>query len=250
VGGEKIVKDNFSNQADLYAKYRPSYPQSLIQEIFSHCKERQLAWDCACGNGQISAMLSDTFEKVFASDISQKQIDHAIQKPNISYRIEKAENSSLKDTSIDLIIVAQAIHWFHFDEFYKEVRRVLKPNGLVAVLGYGLFTSIPEVDEIIQRFYVEVVGDYWDPERRYLDEKYESIPFPFNEIKTEKHYTKLKWSVDDILGYINTWSAIQNYINKNGNNPSSMIEADLIKAFNGASKIEISIEIFTKVGAK
>ncbi len=202
------MRDNFSNQADFYAKYRPSYPESLIQEILTHCNGRQLAWDCACGNGQISAMLFDTFDKVFASDISQKQIDHAIQKPNITYHIEKAENTSLKVASVDLVVIAQAIHWFHFDEFYKEAKRVLKPYGIIAVLGYGLFTSIPQVDEIIQRFYEDVVGSYWDPERKYLDEKYESIPFPFNELKIQKHYTKLMWSVDDILGYINTWSAI------------------------------------------
>lgn len=147
-----------------------------------------------------------------------------------------------------MIVVAQAIHWFHFDEFYKEVKRVLKPDGIVAVLGYGLFTSIPKVDDIIQKFYEDVVGAYWDPERRYLDERYESIPFPFNELTIEKHYTKLMWSVADILGYLNTWSAIQYYIKKNGHNPSSMIESDLINAFNGASQIEISIEIFTRVG--
>lgn len=242
------MKDNFSNQADLYAKYRPSYPLSLIQEILSHCNKRYLTWDCACGNGQISAMLSDSFENVFASDISQKQIDHAIQKPNISYHIETAENSSLKDSSVDLIVIAQAIHWFHFDEFYKEVKRVLKPDGIIAVLGYGLFSSIPQVDDIIQKFYVDVVGSYWDPERRYLDERYESIPFPFNELEIGRHDTKLMWGVDDILGYINTWSAIQHYVKKNGHNPSPMIEADLIKAFNGASQIEISIEIFNRVG--
>ena len=242
------MKDNFSNQADLYAKYTPSYPESLIREILSHCNRSQLAWDCACGNGQISSMLSNSFEKVFASDISQKQIAHAIQKANITYHIEKAENSSLKDTSVDLIIIAQAIHWFHFDEFYIEAKRVLNAKGIIAVFGYGLFTSTPEVDDIIQKFYVDVVGDYWDIERRYLDEKYESIPFPFNELKIQKHYTKLMWGVEDIIGYINTWSAIQHYIKKNGNNPSSKIEADLIRAFQGNAKIEISIEIFTRVG--
>lgn len=248
MGGEKVVKDNFSNQADLYAMYRPSYPESLMHEIISHCKEKQLLWDCACGNGQISNLLSPFFKNIIATDISEKQIAHAHQKPNIEYRIESAENNSLKNSSADLIVVAQAIHWFHFAEFYKEVNRVLKANGIIAVLGYGLFTSIPEVDSIIQTFYVDVVGPYWDPERRYLDEKYESIPFPFKEIKLDRHYSKYDWGVEDIIGYLNTWSAIQHFINKNGYNPTNSIKLDLIKAFNGKSKIEISIEIFTRIG--
>ena len=242
------MKDNFSKRSDLYAKYRPNYPTSLIEEVVSHCHNFKLAWDCACGNGQIAGLLSPKFENVFASDLSQKQIDNAVQKTNITYKVEKSESSSLLNSSVDLIVVAQAVHWFQFDAFYTEAKRVLKPNGMIAILGYGLFTSTPEIDSIVNNFYTNIVGTYWDSERKYLDEKYQTIPFPFSEIKMAKHFITLQWGVNDILGYLNTWSAVHHYMSKIGNNPTSMIEEELKNAFAGFNKVEIKIELYTRVG--
>ncbi len=243
-----MIKDNFSARADMYAKYRPNYPQELIDEILLHCANKDLAWDCATGNGQIASALSPFFYNIFASDISQSQLDNAIQKPNIAYKLEHAENSTLRDKSVDLIVVAQAIHWFNFDAFYNETKRVLKPDGIIAVLGYGLFQSIPQIDNELQKFYVDILGKYWDDERKYLDEKYNTIPFPFNEIKTAKHFIKLTWTYENIIGYLNTWSAVQHYIKQHNSNPVLLITDGLKNAFGDKKSVEINIEIFAKVG--
>ena len=73
------MKDNFSKQADVYAKYRPTYPRDLFDFILSYVANKQAAWDCGTGNGQTAKELAVHFEKVVATDISQKQIDNAYQ---------------------------------------------------------------------------------------------------------------------------------------------------------------------------
>lgn len=164
------MKDNFSAQAQGYVQFRPTYPDELVDFVLSLTLSHESAWDCGTGNGQLGAKLADHFKQVFATDISAKQIAQAIQKPNLVYKVEPAEVTSFADASFDLITVAQAIHWFNFDLFYKEVRRTLKPGGALAVIGYGL----PEVEgrtgDKIEAFYAQTLGDYWDKERHYIDE--------------------------------------------------------------------------------
>lgn len=138
------MKDNFSRQSIDYAKYRPHYPEELFGFLMPLLKEHHLAWDVATGNGQVANLLAEYFNQVIATDISENQLKHAIQKHNVMYRVESAEQSSLPDASVDLITVAQAIHWFNFEAFYREVRRTLKPNGLIVVIGYPLFSIEPE----------------------------------------------------------------------------------------------------------
>ena len=118
------MKDNFSRQSDIYAKYRPAYPQQLYDFIFQHVAGKQAAWDCATGNGQAAKELAKVFDKVYATDISQKQIENAVQQPNIFYSVQPAEQTNFPNNSFDLITVAQALHWFRFDDFYAEVKRV------------------------------------------------------------------------------------------------------------------------------
>ena len=162
------MKDNFSRQSDLYSKFRPVYPQELYDFIISHLNERQIAWDCGTGNGQAAQGLSKYFEKVFATDISQKQIDNSYKTDNIFYSVQPAEKTNFPDNSFDLITVSQALHWFQIDEFYSEVRRVARPDAWIAVWMYGLFNISPEIDELVcVQFYKNTLGIYWDYERKY-----------------------------------------------------------------------------------
>ncbi len=128
-----MAKDLFSNQAELYAKYRPTYPKELIEYVVSFVNKKETALDCATGNGQAAILLAASFQKVFATDTSLKQIDQAVKYPSVTYLREEAEKTSFDDNSFDLITVAQAYHWFEFDAFYAEATRIGKPDAIVAV---------------------------------------------------------------------------------------------------------------------
>ena len=221
------MKDNFSKQAVDYSKFRPQYPEEMIKYIISFVNNKSTALDLATGNGQVAHKLSAYFEKVFATDISQKQLDNAIWANNIIYSKEPAENTSFENQKFDLIVVAQVVHWFDFESFYKEIYRILKPEGIFVVLGYGLFFTNPYSDKILHHFYYDIVGPYWDAERRHLDENYETIPFPFEEIPTEKFENQFSWTFEALIGYLQTWSSVQHYILKNNQNPIDLIYDDL-----------------------
>jgi len=221
------MKDNFSRQAAGYSKYRPHYPDEMIDYLISFVNNKSIALDIATGNGQIAYKLSVIFENVYGTDISQKQLDNAVQNSNIIYRLEPAEKTSFEDMTFDLITVAQAIHWFYFDLFYKEIYRILKPDGIFAVLGYGLFSTNPESDVILRDYYYNIIGSYWDEERKYLDNNYTTIPFPFDEIKTKSFENHFIWSFEELMGYLETWSATQHYILKNKKNPLDLISKEL-----------------------
>lgn len=120
-------RDHFSQLAHDYARYRPQYPADLFEYLASLAPARRLAWDCGAGNGQAALQLAQYFDRVYATDASPEQIDHAYQHEKIEYRVEQAERASLASGSVDLVTVAVAVHWFDLDVFYQEVRRVLKP---------------------------------------------------------------------------------------------------------------------------
>ncbi|MBC7383890.1 MAG: class I SAM-dependent methyltransferase [Bacteroidia bacterium] len=241
-------KDNFSNVAVAYAKYRPAYPAGLVAEIIALTKDRQLAWDCACGNGQMATLLSPYFDEVFASDISNKQLAQAIAEPKIRYVLEPAELSSLANQSADLITIAQAFHWFKFNDFYAEVKRVLKPGGVIAAIGYGLLKINEPLDKIISRFYTEILGPYWDAERRHVDNAYKDIPFPFNEVNMGKYCIHARWTVDQVLGYLGTWSAVQHYKSNTGINPLNLIEKEIRTIAGNTEMFTIEFPVFARVG--
>lgn len=206
-----IPKDRFNVQAEEYAKFRPLYPDSLYDVIFQFVKHFDDAWDCGTGNGQVARILSDRFRNVYATDISVKQIEQAPLRENISYRIERAEFCSSPNGIFDLITVAQAIHWFDFDAFYQQVQRVLKPQGLLAIWAYGNIQVNEEIDQKINYLYHDILSKFWDAERVYIDEKMQSIPFPFCKQRTYELNMEVSWSPVQLFGYIKTWSAWQHY---------------------------------------
>ncbi len=241
------MKDNFSTGSDRYAKYRPAYPDALYEYLLSLVPGREQAWDAGTGNGQVAQVLARYFGKVLATDISRQQIAHAIQHPRISYLVEPAEKTSFPDESFDLITVAQAIHWFNFGAFYKEVNRVAKKGGVLAVIGYGLVRTNPVVDEVIGRFYRNVAGPYWDKERRYVDEDYKTIPFPFKELAAPVFDNRMEWSFDQLMGYIGTWSAVKHYEQQNGSNPVDLVRDELRDGFGGHATVAGSFPILLRV---
>ncbi len=207
----KPPKDLFSAQAAGYKKFRPIYPPALYRRILQEVKHTEQAWDCATGNGQVALELANYFKEVNATDISQAQLDQAETRENIHYSISRAEQTNFPDSTFDLITVAQAIHWFDFGAFYREVRRVSKPGGILAVWGYGVMQFADhQINEQLQHFYCVVTNPYWDPERRYLDEAYQTIPFDLPEINIPETFAiEQSFTLASLQGYLNTWSAVK-----------------------------------------
>ncbi len=242
------MKDNFSKQAAVYSKYRPQYPAVLFEYIISFVKEKGLAWDCGTGNGQTAKELSRYFKNVYATDISGKQIEHAVKESNITYAIEPAENSSIKANTIDLITVSQALHWFQFDKFYEEVKRVSKPGALLAVWTYSLLQIDPITDALIRKYHFGTLGNYWDKERRYVDEEYKTIPFPFEKIESPEFFIELHWDADDLEGYFNTSSALQNFILANNYSPVPELMKEIRSNWRGNEKRKIIFPVHLLMG--
>jgi SAM-dependent methyltransferase len=202
----------------------------MFEYLGSLAPSRKLAWDCATGNGQAAVGLASVFDHVIATDASEKQISNAQPHRHIEYHVVPAENSGIKSSTVDLLMVAQALHWFDLDRFYLEARRVLKPNGALAASAY-LFAQIePAIDAVVNRYYSEVVGPFWAPERR-LVENFAEIPFPFHKIDPPKFEMAVHWDLDHLVGYLGTWSATQRFIAAKGSNPLEQIIDELLDAW-------------------
>lgn len=245
----KQPKDRFSVQAETYKKYRPTYPPELYAEVLRLTPARKACWDCATGNGQVAWELSNHFEKVFATDISQNQLAQAPKKENILYSVAPAEATSFAENQFNLVTVAQALHWFDFEKFNTEVLRVTINGGLLATWGYGLLTIDKHTNILVEQFYSDIVGSYWDAERNYIETAYSTIPFPFQEIKFQNPYAiQTQWSLNDLEGYFNSWSAVQNYIAATTENPVPWIIERLQKHWSKDQKKEIKFPLFTRIG--
>lgn len=241
-----MIKDNFSEQSNLYKMFRPTYPSELYDFILKLVPEKNCAWDCGTGNGQVALELAGYFKKVHATDISKQQLEQAPVHPNIVYSIQQAEEPAFPTDYFDLITVAQAIHWFQFDKFYKEVNRTIRPGGIFSVIGYGLIQTFPEADQILSRFYREIIGPYWDPERKYIDENYQSIHFPFREIESPMFISIFEWKFEQLIGYLSTWSAIKHYERQNGHSPIDFIYDELKACWNDKIR-DVCFPVFTRI---
>jgi ubiquinone/menaquinone biosynthesis C-methylase UbiE len=220
-------KDHFSKQASDYAKFRPQYPLELFEYLSGIAPQRKLAWDCATGSGQAAVGLAAVFERVIATDASEAQIANADAHARVEYRVALAESSGIESDTIDLVMVAQALHWFDLDRFYAEVKRLLKPRGIFAVSAYRFFRVAPEIDEVVNdRYYRKVVGPFWPPERMLI-EKFEQLPFPFLETETPRFEMSVQWKLEHLVGYLRTWSATQRFIAANRRDPLQEIAAQL-----------------------
>lgn len=223
-----MIKDHFSSQSSQYARFRPKYPPALFDWLALQTKARTSAWDCACGNGQASTELAARFERVTATDISDAQLSHAPSLPNVAWRVAAAEESGLEAASVDLLTAAQALHWFDLPRFWAEARRVLKPDGVLAAWSYGVFKlGNPEVEQVCQHFYENVVGDFWPPERRIVEAGYGGLEFPFREIAVPTFEMQADWTLEELLGYMSSWSATIRYTQARGASPIPELEQKL-----------------------
>lgn len=242
-------KDHFSGHAALYARYRPHYPDEMFQWIASKVPARQLVWDCATGNGQAAVGLSKYFDHVIATDASDTQIAEAEDHLKIHYEVADADHAPLQGHTADAVTVAAAAHWLNLDVFYKEVRRVLKPGGLLALWAYTVCQITPEVQEVLGHLYNDIIGPYWPAERHHVDVNYRDLNFPFTEIVVPKFEMKADYTLEQLVGYLHTWSAVQRHITANGKDPLELILPDLNNAWGDPAQSRTIIwPIFMRAG--
>lgn len=225
-------KDHFSERAAGYASHRPHYTKELARWLAGIAPAKGLAWDVGCGSGQLSTLLGDEFSAVIATDASSAQIEQGEAHPHVEYRTEPAEKSSLEDRSADLITVAQAVHWMNLDAFYMEARRVARSGAALALVAYHIAIIDTEVDAVIDRFYSGDLDGYWPPERSHIETEYRNIPFPFERIPSPpRMYLEVNWSVEQMLGYIRTWSAVRGLEKAKGSAQTEEFAGRLRKAW-------------------
>ena len=215
--------DPFGAVARAYAAFRPTYPDALFAWLAAESPSLALAWDCATGSGQAALALATHFEHVVATDASADQLAQARLHPRIRYAVAPAEASPLDDASADLVTVAQALHWFDRDAFFAEAERVLRPGGLLASWTYNLFESTPEVDRVIRRYHDEALGPHWSPARRLVDEGYASVVFRWAAVEVPLFAMEARWTLDQLTGYLATWSARQAYREATGEDPQPAV---------------------------
>ena len=224
---------HFNTQAKLYAEYRPDYPAALFEFIAAEAPDHKLAWDCATGNGQAAIGLATHFGRVIATDISAEQLAQAKPHQRVEYRVAPAERSGLANHCADAVTITQALHWLDMSRFYAEVQRVANPNALfVATVYSDPVLEHPGLDQILHHYNKVVVGPYWPPERKIVDEAYKNIPFPFREVETPSLTLERSWSLPELSGYLRSWSATVRYTKQNKVDPVLDFEAQMQPIWN------------------
>ena len=225
--------DHFSGHARQYAEFRPTYPPALFQFVAGLSAAHHLAWDSATGNGQAAVGLAGYYERVLATDASAAQIAYATPHPRVEYRVAMGEESGLPDGAADLVTVAQSMHWLDPAAFFEEATRVLVPGGGVAVWGYGLCSLGADLDPPLHDLYHGVLGAYWPPERRMVDEGYRGLELPFEEVRAPEMAMERPMSLGDVEGYLYTWSATRRHMTKEGRDPIAPFIARIRNAWGG-----------------
>lgn len=190
-----------------------------------------LAWDCATGSGQAAIALARYFSRVVGTDASQDQVDQAVSLPNVVYRVEPAERTRFQDGSVDLVTVAQALHWFDLQAFTIEVDRILKKGGILAIWSYGMLRVNNQIDAIIYHLYENRLGSYWPPERSLVEAGYAGLDFSYARLSEPQLAMKEEWNLKQLVGYLNTWSAVKRYRKEHIHNPVIETRQELLASW-------------------
>lgn len=240
--------DHFSSVAPDYATFRPRYPKRLFDWLASLCTRHELAWDCACGSGQAAGSLASHFDRVIGTDASLGQVVAADADGKTGFVVAVSEQVPLSFGCVDLVAVAQALHWFASEAFYDEVRRVVRAGGVFAAWTYGMpQCAADEVQRVVHEFIDGPLGPYWPPQVQMVLDGYASIELPFSEILTPVFDLDAEWPFDHFLGFARTWSAVRRYIEKHGGDPVSGLERDLERVWEGRGHLPITYRLDLRV---
>jgi SAM-dependent methyltransferase len=226
--------DHFSRQATRYRESRPGYPAALYDFLANAVAHPETALDCATGSGQAAADLAGRFAEVIAFDLSAAQVAKATAHPRVRYLVADATRLPLSAHRVDLVTVAQALHWLDLPSFYAEVRRVARPGAVIAAWTYGRIRVTPAVDEVVTRLYEGLIGPYWPPERRHVENGYRDLPFPFEPLQVPPMRLEAAWTLDRLTSYLASWSAVQRYKDALGTDPVEPVRPALEAAWGSA----------------
>jgi ubiquinone/menaquinone biosynthesis C-methylase UbiE len=200
----------------------------LFEYLASLVDRHEAAWDCATGNGQAAVGLARHFERVIATDISTEQIRHAIKNPRIDYRVAQSESCGLDNDSVDMVTVAAAVHWFDLGAFYAEVKRVLRPGGVLGIWTYHVGHVEPPFDHVFRRFYFDILRPFFAPQVQLVDEHYRTLVLPGESLDTPSDlYITAEWKLEQMRSFIMSWSGAQKYLEDRGQDPIDTIADEL-----------------------
>lgn len=222
--------NHFSDHALQYKMLRPTYPDALFAYLATLAPTHDFAWDCATGNGQAAQGLVHHFQTVVATDTSQRQIAEASLHAKVGHLVALAERTPLKAASVDPVTVAAALHWLDHERFYSEVWRVLRPEGVLACWAYHLQTVNPEVDAVVGRLYSEILGPYWFPETRHLEDRYRSLPFLFDEVTPPPFRLVKRRNMGRLAAFMGTWSSSLRFRKETGRDALDEVRDELAAA--------------------
>lgn len=245
-------RDHFSSVAPHYATFRPRYPAALFDFLVQLAPARALAWDAACGSGQATLDLAERFAKVIGTDASASQLEQAPAHTHIEWRVAPAERSGIASGTVDLVTMAQALHWVDIPAFFREAERVAKGQGIVAVWSYsGIHSGDERIDALVRHYSHETVGACWPPQRRLVDEGYRSVEFPFVEIESPVFVMREQWSLGQLLGYVRTWSATSRYLELRKSDPTIELAAQLAEVWGNPQSVKVmEWPLAVRVGVK
>ena len=239
--------DHFSEKSAQYAAARPTYPADLFAALAGVAPALDRAWDCATGNGQAALGLARHFAQVEATDASAQQVAHAMPAPNVRYSVQPAESTNFPAANFDAVCVAQAIHWFDVDRFYAEVKRVLRPRGVLLVTAYGWSSVSPAFDAEQQRIVIDPIEPYWPPQNQLIMRGYRDLAFPFVRIELPPMSIEVRWTLDQYVDYMGTWTATRRLAEKQ---PAFLEQAraELRKAWPGSEARTVTMPLVVLCG--
>lgn len=237
---------DFSRVSGEYAVSRPLYPPELFAWLASCVDHREAAWDSATGNGQAALGLANHFTRVIATDVSARQVEHATPHPRIEYRVAPAEESGLPAESLDLVAAAAGIHWFDLPRFYQEVGRVIRRGGVLAAWTYHVAHVDPPLDRVLWPFYRDIVGPYFAPGARMVDARYEGLTLPGRPLRAPEFRVSVRWSADEVLRFVRTWSGVQSYMAATRMDPVAGIAEDVHAVLGDDSRHDVSWPLYMK----
>lgn len=226
----------FGIDSSGYRAARPTYPRAVFAWLAQLAPSLDRAWDCATGNGQAAVALAEHFARVDATDASAEQLAHAAPHPRVHYAVAPADRSGLPDGAIDLVTIAQAMHWFADDAFFAEVARVARPGGVIAAIGYGFLRVGDAIDRAVEQHVLDPVAPYWAPQARLLWNGYRDVRWPFTDVPDlpvfDMHHV---WTLEQLIAYFKTWSAWKLYVEAHGADVEAQARTAIGAAWGDAS---------------